>query len=398
MSYENFKTEWFNKYPAIEDLAKRAQKRIPPIAWEYLQTGTGREELIERNLKAFAEIILTPQFCRGDFDPQIHTELLGQQFSAPFGIAPIGLSGLMWPRAEVLLARTAAQYQIPYTLSTVATETPETVGPHMDNMGWFQLYPPREATLRRLLLDRARAAGFHTLVVTADVPTPSRRERTKRAGLRMPMKKTPRLIWEALTHPKWTAQTLRNGFPKLRTIEDYADFDTMMSVGAFVQNQLGGNLSWDYCRAIQEEWDGPVLLKGLLHPADAEKAVEIGLDGIIVSNHGGRQFDGAPAAISALPEIVRVAKGKTAIVFDSGIRSGLDILRALHLGAEFVLMGRAFLYGVAALGEYGGHHVVELMMDDLKNNMYQLGVKELNEIANAQLKDQPRSVPQNLPN
>jgi len=149
------------------------------------------------------------------------------------------------------------------------------------------------------------------------------------------------------------------------------------SVGGFVQDELRGNLTWEYCQELRGLWEGPILLKGVMHPKDAEKAVAIGLDGIIVSNHGGRQFDGAPAALSVLPEIVAAVKGKTAILFDSGIRSGLDILRAYQQGAEFVLLGRAFLYGVAALGKYGGDHVVEILMEQLKNNMIQLGIERL---------------------
>lgn len=380
MSYEKKRQYLFNKYPAISDLAIKAQKRIPNVAWQYLQTGTTEEELIQRNRDAFKAVRLTPQFCKGPMNPEISTHLLGQSFDAPFGIAPVGLTGLMWPRAEVLLAKTANKYQIPYCLSTVATETPETVGPNVGNMGWFQLYPPRGKDVRKALLQRAKEAGFHTLVVTADVPTPSRRERTKRAGLKMPPKITPQFVWQGITHPTWTMGTLKNGLPRLRTVEDYASFKTMMSVGAFVQRRLGGNLSWDYCKELRDEWDGPIILKGLLHPRDAEKAVSIGMDGIVVSNHGGRQFDGAPASIEALPAIVKAVKGKTAILLDSGVRNGLDILRALYLGAEFVLLGRAFIYGVAALGQEGGHHVVEILMGDLKNNMAQLGIEKLSEL------------------
>jgi L-lactate dehydrogenase (cytochrome) len=367
----------FMKYPAISDLAIRARQRIPAVAWAYLETGTGEEDLLELNRQAFTDLRLSPQFCQGPLKPEIATRILGQDFQAPFGIAPVGLSGLMWPRAELMLAQTAVRYQIPYTLSTVATETPEAVGPKVGERGWFQLYPPREKDLRRILLDRARNAGFHTLVVTADVPTPSRRERTKRAGLQSPPKLTPGFLWQGMTHPVWSYHTLRRGLPRLRTIDQYVEFDSMMSVGAFVQDQLRGNLSWEYCKELRDIWDGPIILKGVLHPEDAKKAVAIGLDGIVVSNHGGRQFDGAPAALHALPEIVAAVKGKTAILFDSGIRSGLDILRAMQLGAEFVLLGRSFMYGVAALGAYGGDHVAEILIDQLKNNMIQLGIEKL---------------------
>ena len=178
MKDDAFREKLMMKYPAIEDLQRRAKSRVPHVSWEYLQSGTGREDLIDRNLSAFKAIILTPQFCRGDFSPEISTTLFDKSYSAPFGIAPVGLTGLMWPRAEMILAGTAKRYGIPYTLSTVSTETPETVGPYVGDMGWFQLYPPRQAELRRSLLDRAWNSGFRTLLVTADVPLPSRRERT----------------------------------------------------------------------------------------------------------------------------------------------------------------------------------------------------------------------------
>ncbi len=377
MSYQKYKAKWANQYPAIQDLADKAKKRIPHVAWEYLQSGTGAEDLVKKNREAFQKITLLPRFCKGVLQPTLNTTLFGQDYAAPFGIAPVGLTGLMWARTEHYLAATANRYQIPYTLSTVATETPETVGPKVGNMGWFQLYPPKEKELRDALLKRAKAAGFHTLVVTADVPMPSRRERTKRAGLRMPPQITPKMIWAGITHPAWTIATLRNGLPRLRTVEKYALHSNMKFVSNMVGNRLGGTLSWDYCQQLKEEWDGPVILKGILHPKDAEKAAEIGMNGIVVSNHAGRQFNGAPASIDALPAIVKVVGGKTKIIFDSGVRTGLDIMRALHLGADFVLLGRGFVYGVAALGEYGGDHVTEILMEDLKNNMVQFGVESI---------------------
>ncbi len=380
MSYEQHRDKLMLQYPAIADLEAKAQKRIPAVSWAYLQTGTGQEALIQRNLDALKKVILTPKFCKGELTYTIETKLFGRTYSAPFGVAPVGLTGLMWPRAEVLLAKTAKKCKIPFSLSTVATETPETVGPHVGDMGWFQLYPPREADLRKKILDRAKDNGFHTLLVTADVPTPSRRERTKRAGMSMPPRITPSFVWQGITHPAWTMATLKNGLPRLRTIEAYSDFKNMMSVTAFVQNNLRGNLSWDYCKELRDIWDGPIVVKGLLHPEDAETALQIGMDGIVVSNHGGRQFDGAPASIEALPAIANVVGDKMAIIFDSGIRSGLDILKAMSLGADFVLLGRAFLYGVCALGEYGGEHVIEILKEDLQNNMAQLGIATLEEL------------------
>lgn len=380
MSYDQHREYLSNKFPAIQDLARRAQQRMPNVAWEYLQTGTGEEQLLDHNRQALHQVRFKPQFCKGDLKPQIATTLFGQSYTAPFGIAPVGLTGLMWPRAEVLLAQAAVRCQIPFSLSTVATETPETVGAHVGDMGWFQLYAPREKHLRKALLQRAWDSGFRTLLITADVPVPSRRERTKRAGMQMPPKITPAFIWQGVTHPVWSYHTIRRGLPSLRTVSSYAEFTDMVAVGKFVRRKLGGNLSWDICAELRDLWRGAVVIKGLLHPEDALEAVRYGMDGIVVSNHGARQFDGGIAAIDALPPISSVVNGQLKIIMDSGIRTGLDVLRALHLGADFVLCGRAFMYGVAALGAMGGDHVYSILADDLKNNMIQLGIEQLADI------------------
>jgi len=380
LSYNKYKTNWLNSYPAISDLAKKAKSNIPNVAWQYLETGTGREALLKKNITAFNNITFTPRFCKGQINPNLKTTILNQTFNAPFGIAPVGLTGLIWPKAEIFLAQTAKQYQIPYTLSTVATETPETLSNHIDNIGWFQLYPPYDGNIRKNLLERAQHAGFRTLLITADVPAPSLRERTKRAGLTMPPKITPNFIWQGITHPTWSIKTLKRGLPSLRTVAPYAPSKSMKYVSKFMNQKWRGDLTWEYCKAVRDEWKGPILMKGILHPKDVEKVIEIGLDGIVVSNHGGRQFDAAPPAIDVLPQIAKAFKNKLTIVFDSGIRSGLDVMRALALGADFVLLGRAFIYGVAALGKYGGHHVAQLLIEDLKNNMAQIGVKDIAEL------------------
>ncbi|MBT8219121.1 MAG: alpha-hydroxy-acid oxidizing protein [Bacteroidia bacterium] len=380
MSYEKHAADLMMKYPKVEDLAAKAQRRLPKVAWAYLVTGTGSENLIDRNIQSFKDVTLAPRFLKGELSPKLETQLFGRSYGFPFGIAPVGLTGLMWPEAEVIMAKSARKYKIPYALSTVATETPETIGPEVGDMGWFQLYAPRDLDLNKKLLDRAQTNGFHTLLITADVPTPSRRERTKRAGLNMPPKITPDLIWQGITHPRWTMATLKRGLPSLRTVNTYAEFKNMMSVGAFVRDRLGGNLSWDMCARIKEMWDGPVIIKGILHPEDAEKAISIGMDGIVVSNHGGRQFDGAPASMEVLPNIAKVVNGRIPIIMDSGVRTGLDILKAMALGADFCLLGRAFLFGVGALDKYGADHVVEILKDELINNMINLGIESLDEL------------------
>lgn len=356
---------------------------MPHYAWEYLDAGTGAEECLDRNRQALMRIALQPRFLRGEFEPRIETALLGQRFSAPFGIAPVGLSSLMWPGAETILARAAARHRIPYVLSTVATQTPEAVGPQADGMGWFQLYPPRDPGLRRDLIARAAASGFSALMVTADVPVSSRRERQIRCGLTIPPKLTPRMLYWSAIRPRWAMETLLAGPPRFRTLEKYVSAAEMRQVSSFIGENLGGTLSWDYLAETREEWSGPLVLKGILHPEDAVRAVDAGVDAIAVSNHGGRQFDGAPASIDVLAGIRDAVGEEVTILFDSGVRSALDIARAIALGADFVLLGRAFLFGVAALGEQGGDHTVAILIDELKNVMTQLGCRDLEELSRA---------------
>ena len=377
---ENHLERLMRRFPAVSDLRERAGWRIPHVAWEYLESGCGDETAVARNLEKMAAVTLVPRFLKGELVPDISTTLFGQTYQAPFGVAPMGLTGLIWPRSEFILARTAAKYSIPYCLSTVATQTPETVGPLVGDMGWFQLYPPRDPKTRDDLLKRAWDSGFKTMVVTADVPVGGQRDRSIRAGFGRPERFTLRNVCEAMKHPTWTINTLRIGLPKLKTLEKYTNSTSTGSVLSYVSQSLGGTLSWDYLAEVREAWEGPLVLKGIVHPEDAELAVQTGVDGIYVSNHGARQLNAVPAAIESLPEIVRRVQGRAGIIFDSGVRSGLDVVRAIALGADIVLLGRAFLYGVAALGDHGGDHVVEILLADMKNVMVQLGCASLQEL------------------
>lgn len=369
-----------DRYPRVSDLAAKARSRIPFFAWEYLNSGTGYDVGARLNVDAMHNVRLNPRLMRGEFEPVIETELFGVRYAAPFGVAPVGLTGLMWPDAEHILAKTAAKYRIPYSLSTVATEAPETVGPLTDGMGWFQLYPPRDLGVRRDLLTRAKEAGFTTLLVTADVPTGSTRERQRRAGVSVPPRVTPIMIYRCMMRPAWSLATLMHGQPRFRSVEKYAPAKDLRNMAAFIGTGLGGTLDWQYLAEVRQEWDGPIVIKGLLDPEDVKRAVAEGVDGIGVSNHGARQTDATPPAIASLPKIKDVVGDDAKIIFDSGIRSGLDIARALALGADFVLLGRAFMYSVCALGARGGDHVAGLLKDDLINNMSQLGCASISEL------------------
>jgi L-lactate dehydrogenase (cytochrome) len=371
-----------NRYPSVESLRKKARRRIPYFAWEYVDSGTGTDGCLRRNREALESVTLVPQYMKGVFQPDTSTRLFGVDYSVPFGVSPVGLTALMWPRAEHILAKAAARHRFPFTLSTAATEAPETIGPFTDGMGWFQLYPPRSDKIRRDLLLRARDSGFTTLLVTADVPVAGRRERQVQAGVTVPPRITPLMLWRCAVRPAWSLATLAAGTPRFRGLEKYLEGRDMRDMLSFIGQELGGSLDWEYLETVREEWKGPVALKGVLDVGDAERAVALGYDGVMVSNHGGRQFDGAPAAISVLPAIASAVGNRAAILFDSGVRGGLDIARALALGADFVLLGRAFMYGVAALGKKGGDHVAQILKDDLENNMTQLGCRNIAELGN----------------
>lgn len=369
-------------YPAISDLRSKARTRIPHFVWEYLDSATGNEATKARNRAKLDEILMMPSVLHGEIEPDMSTAFLGQDLPLPFGIAPVGMSGLIWPDAERILARSAAKLGIPYTLSTVATRTPEDVAPDLGAQGWFQMYPPRDAGIRRDMLARAKGAGFHTLVLTVDVPVASRRERQLRGGLQQPPKITPRLLAQVARCPAWALGTARLGMPRMRLMDGYADHVKGevegLSSTAHVGYLLRTSPDWDYVRWLRDEWQGKFIVKGVMDVADLPALEGAGVDALWLSNHAGRQFDAAPAPIEVLPDMR--AASKLPLILDSGIEGGLDILRALALGADFVMMGRAWHYALGALGTQGPMHLADMLVSDLRANMGQLGVKNLTDL------------------
>jgi len=367
------------RYPGLDDLRRAARRRIPKFVWEYLDSGTGQEATKARNRAALDQIGFVPSILHGEITPDLTTPLLGQSYPLPFGFAPIGMSGLIWPEAERILARAAAQAGLPYTLSTVASQSPEDMAPHIGDHGWFQLYPPRDPEIRADTLARARDAGFGTLVLTVDVPVASRRERQTRSGLTQPPRLTPRLLAQVATRPAWALGMARLGMPRMRTLDKYitaarANLPSTAHVGYLLRTAP----DWDYLRWLRDHWQGPLIVKGVMRPDDAQRLAAEGVDAIWISNHAGRQFDGAPAAISALPAIR--AATDLPLIFDSGIEGGLDILRARALGADFVMLGRAAQFAIAALGEAGPAHLIDMLSADLRAAMGQLGATTLTDL------------------
>jgi len=366
------------RYPGVSDLKAQARRQIPHFVWEYLDSATGIEAVPRRNRAALDAVLMRPSALHGEVTPDLTCRLMGQDYPAPFGIAPVGMSGLVWPDAERRLARFAAGARVPYGLSTVATRTPEEVGPLAGGMGWFQLYPPRDPEILADMLDRVRSAGFATLVLTVDVPVASRRERQTRSGLTNPPRLTPRLAWQVARRPVWALGTLRHGMPRMRTLDRYITQEERLPSTAHVGYLLRAAPDWDYVAALRERWDGPLVLKGVCEPEVAQRAEGAGVDAVWVSTHAGRQFDGAPGAADLLPGI-RAATGLP-VIFDSGVEGGLDVLRALALGADFVMMGRAWHYALGALGEAGPAHWHDILVKDMQSCMAQIGARRLSDL------------------
>ncbi|MRU16850.1 alpha-hydroxy-acid oxidizing protein [Roseovarius sp. A21] len=365
------------RYPALSDLRARAMRRIPRFVWDYLDSATGTEATQRRNRTEMDKVTLMPSILHGEVEPDLSVSLMGQSYPLPFGIAPVGMSGLIWPGAEGMLARAAEQANIPYGLSTVASQKPEDLQGDLGQHAWFQMYPPRDPEIRQDMLTRAKNAGFSTLILTVDVPCPSRRERQTRSGLTQPPRLTPRLLAQVARCPAWAMGMAGRGMPRMRLIDDYAGKTSGLPSNKHAGYLLRTAPDWDYLRWLREAWDGPFVVKGVLSAPDASTLEAEGVDAIWISNHAGRQFDGAPATIETLPAIR--AATSLPVILDGGIESGLDILRAFALGADFVMMGRAWHYALGALGKDGPAHLVHILSQDLIANMGQLGLTRLSD-------------------
>ncbi len=362
-------------YPALKYLKVAAKRRIPHFVWEYLDSGTGNETTKSRNVSALQNVKMMPSILLGEIKPETRKIFLGVRYNLPFGVAPVGMSGAVWPDAERSLARNATKANIPYCLSTVACQTPESIGQITNENGWFQLYPPKDPAIRRNMLDRIEAAGFKTLVITVDIPAPSRRERQTRGGITQPPALTPRLLAQIAARPKWALAMASFGRPEMPFIASYGKNIRGLPTTEHIGYLMRISPDMSYISWLREHWKGTLIIKGILNPNDCVQIEQIGIDALWVSNHGGRQFDAAPATIEMLPEIRRASS--LPIIFDGGVESGLDMIRALALGADFIMMGRAWHYAVGALGSNGPEHLTYILQQDLVANMAQLGLKTL---------------------
>jgi L-lactate dehydrogenase (cytochrome) len=372
------------RFPTIDDLRARARRRVPRFAFDFVDGGANDETCIARNIAAFRAVELLPRYCVDTKGASTEVELFGARYAAPLGIAPMGSPGLMWPGVEDYLARAAQRARIPYVLATPANAAIEHIAEIAPDVFWFQLYrfPHNDHAITFDLVRRADAAGARVLVPTVDSAGKSKRPRDIRNGVAVPFPITPKTVWQVATSPAWAWSLLKHGMPRTENLVPYAGPNpTQVSTARTMQLRSGGSHTWDELARLRERWKRAFVVKGILHPQDAERAVALGADGIIVSNHGGRHFDGAPASIDVLPAVVAAVGSRATVMIDSGIRSGLDVVRALALGAKAGFTGRPFVYGLAALGPIGASHVIELFFDEIRTEFTHTGVRSVAEAA-----------------
>jgi isopentenyl diphosphate isomerase/L-lactate dehydrogenase-like FMN-dependent dehydrogenase len=356
------------------DLRRMARKRLPRIAFDFIEGGVDSEECLARNAKAFANFSLVPKRMVNVDAVDGATRLFGQTYGQPFGIAPTGAAGLLHAGADLMLAHAARVANIPFIMSGASTATMEELAEITPDLGWYQLYMPRDRAIGDDMIRRADRCGFPVLVLTVDVPGLARNERDIRNGLSPPMRPSLSARAEALLHPRWIYGYLTGrGFASNNWQKYIPSGAGQSELLKFLIAQLPVSVTWDDVAHVRELWPRRFVLKGVMHPADAKRAAAFGVDGVIVSNHGGRQLDRAPAAIEALAPICDAVGDKMTIMLDSGIRCGADIVTALCLGAKFVFVGRWTLYGVAAGGQPGAHHAVAMIRSEVMTVMRQIG-------------------------
>ena len=351
---------------------------MPAFAFEYLDGGCFSEVNLRRNTAEIRDVQLRPYYLRDYQGCSLQTELFGEVYDAPFGVAPIGLQGLMWAGSSEALATAAHAANLPFVLSTVSTASIETIAELTSGRAWFQLYHPAEDSLRDQLLERAAAAGIKVLVVLADTPSFAYRPKEIRNGLSIPPRLSPRNLWQMLTHPSWSLAQLRHGAPSFATMKPYLPKGLdLKHLGEFISKTFDGRLTRAKLGALRDRWKGTLVVKGIVTAEDAEAALELGADGFIVSNHGGRQLDAGQSTIAPLTELARGFGARTTVMMDSGLRSGPDIACALASGARFTFLGRSFMYGIGALGPAGGEHTMTMLETQLRQVMEQLACERV---------------------
>ncbi|MDH5858967.1 FMN-dependent L-lactate dehydrogenase LldD [Lampropedia aestuarii] len=363
------------------DYRKAAQKRLPPFLFHYIDGGAYAEKTLKRNVDDLADVALRQLVLNDMSQLDTSIELFGEQLTLPVSLAPVGLTGMYARRGEVQAAQAADQKGIPFCMSSVSVCPIEEVAPKLSRPMWFQLYVLKDRGFMKNALERAQAAGCSVLVFTVDMPVPGARYRDAHSGMSGP-NAAMRRYWQSVMHPKWAWDVGLHGKP-----HDLGNISAYLGKNVGLEDYIGylganfdPSISWKDIEWIREFWKGPMVIKGILDPEDAKDAVRFGADGIIVSNHGGRQLDGVLSSARALPAIADAVKGQIKILADSGIRNGLDVVRMLALGADCTMIGRAFIYALAAAGQAGVSHVLDLFEKEMRVAMTLTSVNKVADI------------------
>lgn len=379
-----------NRAISIADLAALAKRRLPKVVWDYLEGGAEDEITLRANREAIERLTFQPRVLAGGASRDLTVELFGARFATPFLIGPTGLNGLYWPDADLALARAAAKASVGFVLSTASNISLERVAEDVEGSRWFQLYPWGDSGFSDRLLERARRAGYSAIVVTVDSLVAGKRERDLRNGFAHQLRLTPRVIMDGLRHPAWLMSVWMNGgAPRFENLTEFLGPGASANeLAEFTRSRRNPALDWSDVERLKARWKGPLLVKGVLSACDVEAAVRAGVDGLVVSNHGGRQLDGAPASMDVLEEVVAASAGRLVVLVDSGFRRGADVAKAIALGASAVLLGRAPLYGLAAGGEAGVARALEILRDEVDRTLGLIGCSAVSQLSADHLRRQ----------
>ena len=367
-------------YPDTNSLRDAAKKRIPKFAFDYLNGGCFNEQALARNRAQLQHSIFETKLTKSVSEPTFNTPLFGINYAFPFGIAPMGMQGLIWPNSPQILAKAAYKHKLPFVLSTVSSASIEEIGEISEGIAWFQLYNPTEESIRRSMITRAKNAGYQVLVVTIDVPTYGYRPKDIKNGLSMPPQMTLKNILQMMKRPQWSAATIRYGIPQMVTLMQYANKKIPAAeLEVFLNTTVMGSVDHNGLKEIRDLWQGALIIKGISSEYDINTAIAIGADGIIISNHGGRQLDRGLSSIESLQKYGKKYQDKLTILCDSGIESGDDIAVCLANGAKAAFLGRTFMHGTAALGNNGADHVIEMLKMQLTQVANQLKCEKMSD-------------------
>ena len=360
---------------SIKDARELSRKRLPKLVFDFIDGASGDEKLAEINSRALDQIRLEPKVLRNVEKRSLKKKVLGYEFDFPFGFAPMGMTNLSWPGADSMLAAESARNNIPTCVSMASTTTLEKMYELSEGHSWMQLYIFQDENFVMELLDRAKNTGYEVAILTVDVPVLSRRTRDDKNGFSYPFKIGPKQFFDFATHPTWSLSTLLSGIPKPMNYVTSKSGD-----GIFKRKESRGSTDWDTLKRVRDKWKGKLIIKGVMSPDDATQIKEAGADAIQVSNHGGRQLDSATAAINMLPLIRKSVGSDFPLIFDSGIRSGSDIVRALAFGADYAMIGRPVMYAMGADGRKGLRRIVEIIKEEASTTLGLVGLNDINDV------------------